>query len=119
MAETIVAASLLAVLLVTVLNIFPTAMTTTRLSGERYRANLLAHDTLDLVAARGFAQIPLGLIDSSTLPVSPPYSLEAEIEAVPGFSIDLLKRIRVRVSWTHRNRTRTVTQELDVQPARP
>ena len=94
-------------------------MTTTRVSGQRYQANILAHDTLDIVAAKGFEQIQLGPLDVTGFDVVQPYSLEGKVEAVAGYSDEFLKRIKVIVSWKHRNQVRTVTQELDVQPARP
>lgn len=117
-AETIVAGSLLCLLLIAVLNLFPTALTTVGYSKDRTRAAGLAQDALELVASRPFSTLAVGVQDVSPLPLPAGTNLEVVIEEVPGHLPEYLLNVRSTVTWNYQGRPRICRQELYVHPAR-
>lgn len=117
-AETIAATSLLCLLLISVVNIFPAVLTTVELTRQRNTANLLAHDALEVVAARPFGGLEIGAQDVSTIPVPTNFTLSVEAFEVDEYESEFLLGLRSRVSWQYRDQTREVVQELYVHPAR-
>ena len=118
MAETIVAASLLSLLLIGVLNLLPSALTTVGFVEKKRTAELLTQDALNVVSARPFNDLALGPQDVSIMTVPPNMSLTVTVAEVTGYSGDFLKSVTAEVSYEYRNKTRKVTQELYVHPAK-
>ncbi len=117
-AETVVAFSLISLLLIAVVNLFPSALTTVELTRQRNKANWLAHDALEWVAGQPFSSLQVGVQNTSSLPVASNMSLTVEVLTVPGYEPELLLEVRSTVTWLYRERTRQVVQELYVHPAR-
>lgn len=117
-AETVLGATIAALLALAVLTLLPSTMGLVQRSRETNVATYLAHDTLELLAARPFAALVPGPADTREVPVPAPYRLQASVEAVDGFSTQRLKRLRVSVSWPYRQKTLEVEQELYVHGVR-
>ena len=118
MTETIVAASLLSLLLIAVLNLLPSALVTVSYAQERRTAGLLAQDSLNLVASRPFASLVVGTQDTSEIEVPANMTLRVTVSEVDHYAPDLLKRITSEVVLDYRGEPRTFTQELYVHPAK-
>ena len=118
MAETIVAASLLCLLLIGVLNLLPSALTTVGFVEQKRAADLLAQDALNVVSSRSFDDLTPGPQDVSIMTVPSNMKLTVTVAEVAGYSADFLKSVKAEVSYDYRGKTRKVTQELYVQPAK-
>jgi hypothetical protein len=117
-AETAVAASLLCLLLITVLNLFPSALAAVGSSRQTHDANLLAQNALELFAARPFSGLNVGPQTFTDLAVPQGYTLAVQVENVEHYDPELLKCVRATVTWSFRNQTKKVEQELYVHPIR-
>lgn len=118
MVETIVAATVLSLILMSVLTLLPGAMALVERNKQTNVATYLAHDLLEGQAARPFPTLTLG---TETLPdtlVPAPYKATATISAVDGYTVERLKSIKVRVEWPYKDRTLLVEQELYVHAVR-
>ena len=118
MAETVVAASLVSLLLIGILNLLPSTLTTVSYVEQRQTAVLLAQDALNAVAARPFESLNEGTQDISLLTVPPDLTLTVTVGEVPGYSPSFLKRVTAEVSFEHHASTKKFKQELYVHPAR-
>lgn len=115
--EAILSLALLSVLVIVVLNLFPTSMRAVRQTEERQTATDLACSWLERQAARPFAELTPG----------PPVELPAqvidrveyrptlEIFRVPDSESKFLRGLRVTVRW----RDQTTSGELWVTSVRP
>ena len=101
-AETVVAASLLCLLLIGVLNLLPSALTTVGYIQHRQAAALLAQDALNVVASRPFDTLNIG----------------NQVSEVADYSSDFLKSVTAEVSFEYRGNLKTIKQELYVHPAK-
>ncbi|MCA9780438.1 MAG: hypothetical protein KC800_27125 [Candidatus Eremiobacteraeota bacterium] len=117
-AETVVAASLLCLLLIGVLNLLPSTLTTVSYVQQRQTAALLAQDSLNVVAARPFDTLNLGTQDTSVMPVPSNMTLTVTVSEVTGYSTDFLKCVTAEVSFDYRGSLKTIKQELYVHPAK-
>lgn len=117
-AETVVAVSLLSMLLIAVLNLFPTALTAIGHTGERRQASLLAYDALSVIASRPFGNLALGVQDVSPLQVPTHLTLVVDVSVVDGYSPDFIKAVNSTVTWTARSQQHTVRHQVYVHPIR-
>lgn len=116
LAETAVAASLLCLLLIGVLNLFPSALAAVSSSKQNSQANTLAQNALEFFAAKPFASLAMGTQPNSGLSVPEGFTLVVEVQPVDTYSPEFLKRVKATVTWTFRARQKKVVQELYVQP---
>lgn len=118
--ETILALSLLSVLLILLLNLFPTSLRAVRQSEQRLLATGLARSLLEEQTARPFASLTPG-----PLPALPERTLEKtsfqpalEIFQPPDSDPRYLRGIRATVSWLEGGRDNEVVQEVWVSSVR-
>jgi len=117
-AETVVAASLLCLLLIGVLNLLPSALTTVGYIQQRQAAAILAQDALNVVASRPFDTLNIGSQDTSEITVPTNMTLTVTISEVAGYSSDFLKAVTAEVSFEYRGNLKTIKQDLYVHPAK-
>ena len=117
-AETVVAASLLCLLLIGVLNLLPSALTTVGYIQQRQAAALLAQDALNVVASRPFDTLNIGNQDTSQITVPTSMTLTVTVSEVADYSSDFLKAVTAEVSFEYRGNLKTIKQELYVHPAK-
>lgn len=116
LAETSVAASLLCLLLITVLNLFPSALAAVGSSKQHQEANTLAQNALESFAARPFNALTLGVQANTGIVVPAGYTLVVDVQPVDTYSTEYLKKVTATVTWTFRKQNKKVEQELYVQP---
>jgi hypothetical protein len=115
LAETAVAGSLLCLLLITVLNLFPAALAAVGSSKQTHTADTLAQNALETFAARPFSGLALGAQSNEGIAMPQGFTLQVEIQPVDGYSTEYLKKVKATVSWTYRQQNKAVMQELYVQ----
>ena len=118
LAETILAATVMSMVLLAVLTFLPGAMALVEKNKQTNIANYLAHDTLEGLAARPFPTLTLGPQDLAWAAIPQPYTATATVSTVDGYTPERLKRVEVTIGWPSRNRTLTVKQELYVHAVR-
>lgn len=118
LAESVVALTLLSLLVLLVLNLFPSALTTVNYSRQKHVATVTAHDALEILASRDFSSLTLGTQTLNSLSVPSGFTLALEVSEVSGYRPEFLKRIVALVSWEQRGKIRTVRQELYVHSIR-
>ena len=117
-AETAVAASLLCLLLITVLNLFPSALAAVSSSRQTQTANMLAQNALESFAARPFSGLTTGTQTLTEISVPEGFTLLVEVREVEGYDPEFLKSVRATVNWKYRAQEKQVQQELYVHPIR-
>lgn len=126
LAETLVSLCLLSLLMVAVLNLFPTTMMVVRGTRTGWLARLAAQNEIERLAAIPFADLHVGTVkdEDVTLSDGAKIHLRSAVAEVEGHYTNtpdhrpLLKRITCDVSWQGRAVTRTAHQELDVHSLR-
>lgn len=120
--EVVLGASLLALVFLFMLNIFPATMIGVRKAEHRLDAASLAESILEAARAAPFTDLVPGSYDADTpgaLPLSR-YTCEDQtvlephlsIDTVPGIPADQLVRLRLTITWKDRSGPQTLTQEL-------
>lgn len=112
--ETIVATSLLALVLLALLNLLPASLASMRRAEHQLRAEQIAQEHLEKVRELPFEKLALG-------PFNPAPAVETaggvrftpalEIYALPGSDPNLLRRLRVSVTWEFQGRHHQMSQE--------
>ncbi len=118
MAETVLAATMLALLAISTLTLLPAVMGLVERNRQLNIANYLAHDTLEAFAARPFPTLVSGEQELGALVVPSPYRVTVFVAAIDGYSLERLKSIRVDVTWLYRDKTLSVQDELWVHAVR-
>jgi hypothetical protein len=116
LAETSVAASLLCLLLITVLNLFPSALAAVSSSRQHHEANVLAQNVLETFAARPFGGLDLGIQSNTGITVPQGFTLVVDVQPVDSYSTEFLKKVTATVTWRFRNTDKQIQQELYLQP---
>lgn len=112
--ETILSMALVGLLLVFVLNLFPSALAAQRGADQRLMAATLARSLLEQQLDRPFKDLPVGLRQELE-PVekgSVVYHIRLEVEAASGVDPGYLRILRLSVRWTHQGVEREVKREL-------
>ena len=112
------ALTLISLLVILILNLFPSALTTINYSRQKHVATTTAHDALEVLAAKDFSSLALGPQTLSSFAVPPDYNLALEVSEVPGYRPEFLKKISAEVTWSQKAKTRRVFQELYVHSVR-
>ena len=118
MVETIIAATIMSLLVLSVLTLLPGAMALVERNKETNIATYLAHDLLEGLAAQPFAKLELGPQDLSWAQVPAKYTATATVTTVDEYTVERLKRIEVLIEWPYRERSLSVKQELYVHAVR-
>lgn len=107
--ENLLAFTLISLVLILLLNLFPSSMATVRKSEQRYQALTLADSLIEQQASRPFSKLVVGnVLDEDRQE----YHLHTEIMALPGEDQAWLKNVRVTVSWKYREQPRQVMREM-------
>ena len=111
--EMLVSFSLVLLLCIFVLNLFPSSLIALRHSETRLEAQRLAEATLEQAKATNFSNWTVG--SSTTCPVQTlngvVYTPVLQVQAVPGYNPSTLKSLQVSVSWIGRNGRQSVVQQ--------
>lgn len=111
------AASLLSLLLIAVVNLVPSSLIAGETASQSNRAGLLAQNAIESAVAKGFGGLPVGPLELADFEVPEPFQLTLLVGPVDGYDVSLLKRIEATVSWTYKGRSRVVRQEMYVDAA--
>lgn len=120
LAEMIVSLTLLTLLLVSVVNLFPSSMANVRLIRTAQLARTAAQNRIEILASQPFNSLQVGTLDEETIKLSDgqPVHLKTSITAVDGYEPKRLKRLRCEAEWQGRARRQTAVQELYVNSIR-
>lgn len=116
LAETVLSLFLLSLVVILLVNLYPTSMLTVRQGENRFQANQIAASELARLQSGSFDDLVVG----SVTPLDPvvhnsmEFERRVEVFEVPPNPEDHLKGVRVTVSWKERNELRQVSQELYV-----
>ncbi|MEW6281321.1 MAG: hypothetical protein AB1758_22110 [Candidatus Eremiobacterota bacterium] len=119
LAETVAAATILALTIAFVVNLLPSSVLSVRLAENKLRAGQLAQNVLE-ESRQDFAGLPLG--GPVALPTvqegAATFQLSREVLPVSDIPGGRLKLVKVTVSWTERKVERRVTRQLTVADVR-
>lgn len=122
LSETLVALTLLSLLMVAALNIFPTTMMIVRGTRTDWLARSTAQDKLEYLAAEPFKKLALTVGEAPwekvTLADGVEIELRTTISTVADHPETMLKRIRVEARWDGRATKKSLEQELYVHALR-
>jgi len=120
LAEVIFSGILALVLCLAVLSAFPTSLWAVTQSENLIQADQLAQSALDKAQARPFAELELGVESPEQVHIGAQvFERRLEIFEVPEARPELLKGLRVTVSWEERGGRRQVVHELWISGLRP
>lgn len=114
--ETVLSFCIVALMVVMIFSLYPAAMSTVRLSGQKLQADALADSLLEQYQAAPFDSLAPGS-EPSLPPVDGQgtrFQPVVQFEEVSDPEVDagLLRRIRVSVSWTEHGMTRARIREV-------
>lgn len=111
--------SLLSMLLIGVLTLFPSALTVVTLVDAGRAARLQAQSRIESLAATPFHELRLGdRHEDITLPAAGPVKLRTSVRQVPGFSVERLKSLRCTATWKVRQKEHVHVREMYVHNLR-
>lgn len=119
LAEVVFSGLLALLLCLAVMSAFPASVWAVNQSENLLQADQLAQSALDAAQARPFAELEPG--EEELAPVTArgqTFEAKLEIFEVPPHRAELLKGLRVTVTWLERNRPRQVVHELWVSGLR-
>lgn len=106
--------SLIALVIVLLLNLLPSTLATIAVSEQRWQAHAMARSWIEQQAARPFRELPVGL--HQDLPPTTWHGTEfhmtVQVEAVAGEDPGLLRELRATVSWRGAGRDRQISRRL-------
>lgn len=105
--------ALLSVILILVINLFPSSMATVRTAEQRYQAETLAASILEAKSTLPFTQLPVGPeVDlGRQIYDQIPYQIYFQVSNSDGDPL-YLRSLRVRVEWQVKSHNRTVIREV-------
>ena len=120
LAETLVSLTILTLVMLAVLNLFPSAMSNARLTRNEWLARQAAQCKIEALAASPFGSLEVGTEqeDEVPLPDGAKASLRTTVSAVNGHPDKLIKCLRCEVSWPGRATTKTAVEEVYVHALR-
>lgn len=118
--ESLVSLSLLSLVMVGVLNLFPSTLSVIGGSRIRAQANSAAQDRLEQMASEPFANLTIGSQTSEEVEVSDKVKvkLTKSVAAAPGHDPKFLKSLECRAEWSSRGAPQSVTRGLYVHSLR-
>ena len=114
LAETALSLTLIGLLLLFVLNLFPSALVAQKTAEHRLTASSLARSLLEEQMDQAFGQLPVGLertlppVSSGGVEYQPRFTVTASPQADPKY----LRVLRLEVRWEFRGQTRLVVREV-------
>ena len=120
LAETLVSLTVLILVMLSVLNLFPSSMSILRTTRSGWLARSAAQDKIEELASRPFATIPLGFDEEGEVTLSDDSKchFHTTVTRVDGHSPEHLKRIRCEVVWKGKVNDKTASQEMYVHSVR-
>ncbi len=112
--ETVLSFGLIGLLLIFVLNLFPSALAAQRSADERLQAATVARSALEQQLDQPFNQLPLGLrreLDPVTIGAIQ-YKVRLEVDQSPSADPKFLRVLRLVVGWKSKGIEREVKREL-------
>jgi Tfp pilus assembly protein PilV len=112
--EVIFSLTLLGLVTVLVMNLFPSSMVTVKKAEYRMQANTLAETVLAEQAARPYDELVVGAPPDIAAQIveGVDYLVTTEVRAVPDRLPEYVKSVHVTVSWTVRNIDQRLEREL-------
>lgn len=112
--ETVLSFALIGLLLVFVLNLFPSALAAQRNADERLQAATVARSALEQQLDLPFNQLPVGLrrdLEPVTIGAIQ-YKIRLEVDQSPSADPNYLRVVRMMVRWQSRGMEREIQREL-------
>ncbi|MFN8612626.1 MAG: hypothetical protein U0931_34120 [Vulcanimicrobiota bacterium] len=111
--ETIFAFFLMTMVILAVINLFPSSLMANRRSELSLQANALADQVLEKARASGFTQLTRGKRPPVTVEVeSVSYTQVFEVNEVPGQDFNSLRSLKVRVTWSVAGHPQELVREV-------
>lgn len=119
--ETVVSCFVLCLVMVALFNLFPSSMYALKRGECQILAEQEAQSWIEIYRAENFDLINLGgPTDLPTRAVNGVvYRPRLTVSTPPSTRADLVKSLRVEVSWTFQSQTRSITRELWVSKLKP
>lgn len=117
--EVAVGVGLLSLILVSLLNLFPSSLIAIRNGERRQVAHRVAQNTLEVAMASPFSSLRSDSPELAQVNVPEGYRLTVVVSAVPPYPEDHLKRVSAVVEWEHHGKRLRLEEEVYVHPARP
>lgn len=115
--EVLLAFTLTALMIVLILNLFPTSMATVRKSEQRQVAGTIAESLLERRSQWKFDDLPVGFSEQVS-PGAPQqgveYRAQFEVASVNGEDPKFLRALKATVSWDYQGHTQQITRKLYV-----
>lgn len=109
LAETVLATTLAGMMLVLIINLFPSSMATVRKAELRLRAATLADSLLEQKSVLPFSKLPVGLSQETE---EKPFHLTFTVVKVDAENDSYLRELRVKVQWEDRGVKLELTRKL-------
>ncbi len=111
--ETIFAFFLMTIVILAVINLFPSSLLANRRSELSLQANALADQVLEKARAGGFSKMVRGQAAPVTVQIdSVPYTQVFEVSDVPGQDFNSLRSLKVRITWTAAGHPEELVREV-------
>jgi hypothetical protein len=117
--EVLVAGALLCLIVMSVINLFPSAMVALSHSNQNQQAHLLAQDALEAMSARPFSSLVAGPQALTEIQAPPGFAITVEVGPVGEYPLEHLKKVSAMVSWSTRRGPKSLRQDVYLQPAHP
>lgn len=111
--ETIFAFFLMTLVILAVINLFPSSLMANRRSELSLQANALADQALEKARAGGFTSLTQGVRPAEVVKVdSVSYTRIFQVSPVPGQDFNALRSLKVRVRWTVAGHPQELVREV-------
>lgn len=111
--ETIFAFFLMTLVILAVINLFPSSLMANRRSELSLQANALADQALEKARASGFMSLTQGVRPAEVVKVdSVSYTRIFQVSPVPGQDFNSLRSLKVRVRWTVAGHPQELVREV-------
>lgn len=120
LAETLVSLTLLTLVMVSVLNLFPSSLSAVKHTRTSQLARMAAQNRIEALAAKPYSQLELGTVSDEQVPLSDgqKVQLHTTISEVRGHPVSRLKHLRCEAVWQGRTGPRKVVQEMHLASIR-
>ncbi|MBS2039744.1 type II secretion system protein [bacterium] len=111
--ETIFAFFIMTLVILAVINLFPSSLMANRRSELSLQANALADRVLEEARAGGFSQLTAGVRPPVTVQVdSVAYTQVFQVGQVPGQDFNSLRSLKVRITWSVAGHPQELVREV-------
>lgn len=114
--EVVVSLALMGLVIILVLNIFPSSLFATQSASNQIEAQMLAQSTLEEVRSAPFSGLSAGVTTLS--PPDSKYQVTREIFEPAGTDSEQTLGVRIRVRWNVKGRPKELTREVWISSVR-